>query len=291
MELNFIKYFVSVAQYLNFSEAARRNYVSQSTVSRGIKELEKELGTKLFSRTKRDVVLTTEGKALLPYAVDIVERMDSANFLIEKLRRGVDGKITLGYDETIGTAISRYIKAFAVKYPEISIDIKKIKTSDEILGLDNGDIDVVFLPADLLPDSGEIEQRHIFDDSLCVICEKGLIKERAVNPEIFHEQGIVLLSEGESPILYMEIFDLLRTYNIVPGVINRFESITSLIIAVCAGLGVSILPASLCSSLKSSGFDIHPISGIETGISYVMAWNKTISNPGTKLFIKEMQTV
>ena len=66
MDINLIKYFVSVAQNLNFSETARQNFVSQSTVSRGIKEMEKELGASLFSRTKRNVVLTPEGKALLP---------------------------------------------------------------------------------------------------------------------------------------------------------------------------------------------------------------------------------
>ena len=55
MDINIIKYFVSVAQTLNFSEAARQNFVSQSTVSRGIIEMEKEFGANLFTRTKRNV--------------------------------------------------------------------------------------------------------------------------------------------------------------------------------------------------------------------------------------------
>ena len=79
MDINLIKYFVSVAQNLNFSETARQNFVSQSTVSRGIKEMEKELGASLFSRTKRNVVLTPEGKALLPYAMEIIENSEKTN--------------------------------------------------------------------------------------------------------------------------------------------------------------------------------------------------------------------
>ena len=96
MDINIIKYFVSVAQTLNFSEAARQNFVSQSTVSRGIIEMEKEFGANLFTRTKRNVMLTAEGKALLPYAMEIMENLNSATFIIDKLQRGIDGKITIG---------------------------------------------------------------------------------------------------------------------------------------------------------------------------------------------------
>ena len=73
MDFNQLNCFISVARTLNFSEAARQNFVSQSTVSRYISELEKEFGVKLFARNHRDVMLTNEGKVLLPYAVEITE--------------------------------------------------------------------------------------------------------------------------------------------------------------------------------------------------------------------------
>lgn len=291
MDINFIKYFVSVAQTLNFSEAARKNYVSQSTVSRGIKELEKELGTSLFLRAKRDVVLTAEGKALLPYAMEIIENLSSAQFTIEKLRQGIDGKITVGYDETSGVYIAKFIKKFVLKYPEITVDIKKIDTSDEIIGLDNGDLDVVFMLRDLLPDSPYVKHLDIFNDSMSIICRHGLIKKIEIDFDTLYNEGIVLLSESENPILYMEILDLFRTYNIIPKIVNRFDTVKSLVIAVSAGIGISILPTSLCRSIQNEMFDIHDIKGIDTEISYVMAWNSKMNNPGTQLFLKEVNDI
>lgn len=172
MDINLIKYFVSVAQNLNFSETARQNFVSQSTVSRGIKEMEKELGASLFSRTKRNVVLTPEGKALLPYAMEIIENLNSATFIIDKLQKGIDGKLTVGYDETSGPYISKYLQGFVAKYPDITVDIKKIQVSEEILALDNNEYDIVFMLRDMMPDSPDIDHLDAYDDTLSVISKK-----------------------------------------------------------------------------------------------------------------------
>lgn len=85
MDINQLKCFISVARTLNFSEAARRNYVSQSTVSRYIIDLEKEFGVQLFIRSHRDVLLTNEGKTLLPYAIEIVETLNKATSIIKQM--------------------------------------------------------------------------------------------------------------------------------------------------------------------------------------------------------------
>ncbi len=289
MDINLIKYFVSVAQTLNFSEAARQNFVSQSTVSRGIKEIEKELGANLFTRTKRNVVLTPEGKALLPFAMEIIDNLNSATFTIDKLHHGIDGKITIGYDETCGPYIAQYLRGFIEKYPDITVDIKKIEMSEEILSPDNTDYDIVFMLRDMVPDSPDIQHLETYDDTMSLICRKDLLKAKGIDFEKLHNQQFVLLSESENPILYMEILDLFRTYNIIPKIANKFDCIKSVILAVSAGLGVSLLPTSLCQSMKNEEFDIHKINGIDTTLSYVMTWNKAMRNPGTKLFLQEVK--
>ena len=93
MDINQLNCFISVAQTLNFSEAARRNYVSQSTVSRHVSDLEKELGVQLFSRTRREVFITNEGKTLLPYAIEMVSTFNKARTVIKEMHDGGKGKI------------------------------------------------------------------------------------------------------------------------------------------------------------------------------------------------------
>ena len=120
MDINQLNCFITVAQTLNFSEAARRNYVSQSTVSRYVSDLEKEFGVQLFTRSHRDVIITSEGKALLPYAIEIVETLKKAKTVIKQMHDGGQGKITLGCDVTSLSFPAKCIADFAEKYPGIT---------------------------------------------------------------------------------------------------------------------------------------------------------------------------
>ena len=76
MELRQLRYFVAVADTLNFSRAAESLYVSQSALSKQISELEQELGVALFDRDRRSVALTSAGQLLLPEAKDILMRSE-----------------------------------------------------------------------------------------------------------------------------------------------------------------------------------------------------------------------
>ena len=120
MDINQLNCFITVAQTLNFSEAARRNYVSQSTVSRYVSDLEQEFGVQLFTRSHRDVIITREGKALLPYAIEIVETLKKAKTVIKQMHDGGQGKITLGCDVTSLSFPTKCIADFAEKYPGIT---------------------------------------------------------------------------------------------------------------------------------------------------------------------------
>ena len=88
MDISQLKYFISVAQTLNFSEAARRNGISQPAISHHIGELEKQLGCRLFERSRRSVVMTEQGREFLPYAAAEQERVKAA----PTLEDGEDGE-------------------------------------------------------------------------------------------------------------------------------------------------------------------------------------------------------
>ena len=120
MDIQQLNCFISVAQTLNFSEAARRNFVSQSTVSRYIGDLEKEFGVQLFTRSHRDVLLTHEGKTLLPYALEMIATLGKAKKVIDKLQNGGTGKLSVGCDVTSPLFPSRCIADFTAKYSGIS---------------------------------------------------------------------------------------------------------------------------------------------------------------------------
>lgn len=282
-----LKCFISVARTLSFSEAARRNYLSQSTVSRYIKDLEKEFGVKLFERTRREVSLTNEGKLILPYAQDIIDTLNKATSAVSQLHNGSGGRLRLAYDSTSVDYPAKCLRKFNKKYPDIAVEMVKLSGSDSESAINSTDYDFFFMLRDMLPDNDNIDSEITHKDNLKLLVPKSLKtsgkNETGVN---LKNQKFVLLSEFESPILYMEIMDIFRTFHFSPDSIVEFDDVRSVYMAVSAGMGVSVLPSGLADSYSATDVRAVDISGIETDLTYVMAWRKNNSNPAAHLFLK-----
>ena len=291
MDINQLNCFISVAQMLNFSEAARRNYVSQSTVSRYISDLEKEFGVQLFTRSHRDVVMTNEGKMLLPYALEIVAAIDKAKKTIKRMQNGGTGKLTIGCDITSMEFPSRCIADFTSKYNGISVELRRLDAVDSSLAVTGGDFDFCFLPRDMIPESSGIETLVTHIDPLVVLASANddFSRNKNLSPGALSNRNLVLLSESAAPILYMEILDMLRTFHITPTVDGVFDELMEEYTAVLSCMGISIVPQSLAGLVAGSKAISIPIPDADTGIAYVMAWSKTISNPVAGLFIETVK--
>lgn len=287
MDINQLNCFISVAQTLNFSEAARRNYVSQSTVSRYIGDLEKEFGVQLFTRSHRDVIITNEGKILLPYALDIVNTLSKAKTVIKQMRDGSTGKLTIGYDITSLSFPSKCLEDFSARYPGISVELKPLDAADRSQAVTGGEYDFCFMPRDMVPESSGIETMITHSEPLVFVCSKK--SGRGVSFSNLGEKRLLILSESSAPILFMEIMDLLRTFHISPDAQSTFDDLSSLFLAVTAGMGVTILPKSLARFSSSEQTVIRPIEDADTAIAYVMAWSKAISNPVAVRFIETVK--
>lgn len=291
MDINQLNCFITVAQTLNFSEAARRNYLSQSTVSRYISDLEKEFDVQLFTRSHRDVIITNEGKTLLPYAIEIVETLKKAKTVIKQMHDGGQGKITLGCDVTSLSFPSKCISDFSEKYPGISVEVKQIDSADKNQAITGSDFDFCFMPRDMVPENSNIESIVTHLESLVIVTARKskFNGKKSISLRELSGETILLLSETVSPIIYMEIMDLFRTFHISPKVEHTYEDIVSMYVSVSSGLGVSIIPQTLAQFTSSEYTEIFPIEETDTNIAYVMAWGKNSSNPASKLFVEAVK--
>ncbi|MCH5298718.1 MAG: LysR family transcriptional regulator [Ruminococcus sp.] len=285
-----LKCFISVARTLSFSEAARRNYVSQSTVSRYIRDLEKEFGVKLFERTRRDVALTNEGKLLLPYAQEIIDTLNKATSVVSQLNSGSGGRLRFAYDATSVDYPTKCLKCFAEKYPNIAVDMLQMSGTDRFSALGSADYDFYFLLRDMLPDSDDIESVVTHKDSLSLLVPKDYTTDgKGIDGTSLKNQKFVLLSESESPILYMEIMDIFRTFHFSPDSVTEYNDVRSIYMAVGAGMGVSILPTQLVKNYGQPSVKVVDFNGIETDLTYVLAWRKSNSNPAAHLFLSTVK--
>ena len=112
MELRQLKYFVKTAQTLNFSEAARALFVTQSTLSQQIRCLEQELGVELFQRSSHSVALTESGEHLLPIAVRTLQDAQLCFTQINDLKQLLSGVLNIGITYTFAPILTESVKEF-----------------------------------------------------------------------------------------------------------------------------------------------------------------------------------
>ena len=168
MELRYLKSFIIAARLLNFSEAARRMCVTQSTFSQTIKQLEEELGCMLFFRNSHEVSLTEAGLELLPFAEKAVQSADDCSHRMEDLRKLRCGTLNIGVTHSFNMVMHETLKDFMKRYPSIRLNVVYKPMTELLVRLSRRELDFVlsFRPQMHYP---EMESHLIFEDRLSVI--------------------------------------------------------------------------------------------------------------------------
>ncbi len=168
MELRQLKYFVKVAETRNFSEAARTLFISQSTLSQQIKQLEEEIGEPLFIRDSRRVRLTDVGEQILPSAKKTLREAESCFDRVYDVRNLKTGTLNIGATYTFSPLLKETVIEFMRLYPEIKLNIF-CKSMEELMGmLENQEIDIAlsYKPSEHYD---SIESHILFDNNLSII--------------------------------------------------------------------------------------------------------------------------
>ncbi len=171
MELRQLKYFVRTAQTLNFSEAARSLYVSQSTLSQQIKSLENELGTILFQRDSHSAFLTQSGEMLLPLAIQTIQSAEACKAQMNDLKEMLTGDLNIGVTYSFSHILTETVKNFVKVYPNVKLNIFYRNMVELMEALRHRDVDLVLA---FKPDQpySEIDSRVLFSEKLSVIMRK-----------------------------------------------------------------------------------------------------------------------
>lgn len=171
MELRQLKYFVTTADLLSFSEAARKLYISQSTLSQQIRTLEDELGSPLFERTTHKVILTEAGARMLPMARETLKSADACKSQVRDLNDMVSGTLTIGVTRFIRPVFAETARKFMKMYPGVRLRIFYAGRLELLPMLRKREIDfaLTFMP-DVTYD--DIDSELLFDDRLSVVMRK-----------------------------------------------------------------------------------------------------------------------
>ena len=171
MELRQLKYFCKTAELLSFSEAAKALFITQSTLSQQIKQLEGELDAQLFRRNNHGVALTEIGMELLPYAKATLNKADSCIEHIRDVQNLMTGTLNIGVTYTFSPTLNETLLEFMKRYPNVKLNIYN-KTMEELMTmLEKHDVDIVlsFKPTQTYD---RIESHILFDNHLDVVVNK-----------------------------------------------------------------------------------------------------------------------
>ena len=132
VELRQLRYFVAVAEELHFGRAADRLHMSQSPLSRAIRELERDLGVVLFVRTTRRVELTDAGAVLLERSRRALAEIDGAIADTRRFAHPDEGVLAVGYGPFSGVVVARIVESLARGHPELSVRLQEEVTPEAL---------------------------------------------------------------------------------------------------------------------------------------------------------------
>ncbi len=292
MDVNQLKYFIAVAQTLNFSEAARRNGVTQPSISHYIGELEKQLGAQLFIRSRRSVAITDAGREFLPYAVEMVEIAEKAAHRIKRMENGSSGRVSIAALTTSSEVLSRCLTAFAHKWPDIMVDINFNSGRSQVIVMNEARYDFHFAVREMVPAGDTFESIISYIDHLCVAFPAG--HPMAGAPLDFSklaDERFIGVSESDSPALYNTIMSVCTARNYTPNIVCQYDRPEAVLFSVGTGMGISIIPEAFSKVFYSENVSFTRIPGEDAIRIYVVAWRKNIVNPAARLFLNVVREV
>ncbi|MBF7030323.1 LysR family transcriptional regulator [Staphylococcus kloosii] len=242
MEWHHLEYFKLLAKLQNVSLSAKQLNVSQSALSRAIKQLEEEVGAPLFNRVGRSLKLNKYGQSFLVTVNTITQEMDMFKSEVTQSIDMLNGDITIGFLHSVGpTYLSDFLKTFNSQYPNIRVKLLQDHAKGLISKLESGDIDVAITM--VAPASNSVCFIPLLQEQLFITLNSThpLANEQSLNiADLVNEQFILL---KENFVLREQVDQIFYEHNINNVEIN-FESDETLTIAsfVSAGLGISILP-------------------------------------------------
>jgi DNA-binding transcriptional LysR family regulator len=264
MELRHIKYFLAVAEEMNFTRAAKKVGIGQPPLSQQIRSLEEELGAPLFRRVPRGVELTDSGKVFLPEAEAILAQAERAKKIARRGARGELGNFRLGFTSSAAFTriVQNTIRVFREDYPNVQLTLEEEDTTTLLEGLSEQTLDAAFVrPGRNDPDG--VQVHRLFEETMMIALPSGhpLVKASGLPLSALAKDRFLLFPRSAGPGFFDEIISACRRAGFEPRMGYEAPQITSVGNMIAAGLGVSIVPISIATQVCVAGVKYLKIIG------------------------------
>lgn len=289
MELRHLRYFTALAETLHFGRAAQRLRVAQPSLSHQIKQLEVELQTPLFLRTRRRVQLTEAGRRFLDEAREILARATSAALMARRVGGGEQGRLRVGVGYFMDHGlIAGMVGGYSNSYSKVRVEIATVAVPQQLEALHDGHLDVGFLRPPVR--SQQLNSMLVLTEQLLLAVPNGFAptaKPAAAMSQVVTAK-FVLPSRASIPVLHDLILGVCRDAGFVPDAAYEADSLSAMLALVSKGSCVAIVPAN-AQRLKPRRVRMHelaPSRNLET----VLAWRRDAESGPIADFVRYVST-
>lgn len=295
MELRQLQYFVAAADTLNFSRAAESLYISQPTLSQQIAELERELGVQLFERTKRSVLLTNAGAALLVQAKDLLHRSESLMETVRNVKNhtSITGNLCIGYEAgatanyKVVAVISNACAHLRETYPGIRIFYKDVPSDLTDRTLRDRDVDIVL---HMIHDTGKGPWNSY------VVHEQELVYHTYNKEPLEDTREVLLKCLRERPVFLSpkdingmdHIMTLFHQLGTMPNT-KFMDNMDTARMIVASGDGAMVIPSDSAALPRWEYIRELHFGLPEAKLTTVLEWDPNNLNPMIQLLLDQVQ--
>jgi len=290
MQLAQVEGFLEVARRANLSRAAEALYITQPALTARLRSLEAEVGSPLFRRGRRGMVLTDAGRAFLPYAERALRALQEGASAIERLP--LTDELVLGAAPAISTyVLPQLLVRFESEHPAVRLSVRTGHSEEILEMVVRGDVQVG-LARELHHPS--LETLALYEDELVLVVEPGhpLARSRRVTLERVRDARLILFDRTSS---YYDLTNaLFRPAGTLPRGVLELDHIDAAKQMVLAGLGVALLPTTAVAGELRSGtlrrIELIGTPRIERRIAALRRLDDEARSPAAVAFWAQLRT-
>jgi DNA-binding transcriptional LysR family regulator len=282
VELRHIRYFVALAEELNYRQAAERLHITQPPLSRQIQELEEEIGTKLFHRSKRRVELTNAGKVFLQKAYQILDDVEQAGIVTRMSTGGKSDELRVGITGSVQDFVP-FLRIYRQTYPNTGIFIYHLNSTDQIAALHEKRIDLAIINASVNSDQIVTKTMHPMPFVATFPKNHPLAYKKPLYLQDLKNETFITTSKSAGIQYYETVMAILRKAGITPNVTIQAHDLQTVLLLVESGMGITLEPSP---GTKIDGIVRRKLEDLSLTATPSLAWRKDNQSEALRKFIE-----
>jgi len=295
MDIEQLRSFLAVADELHFGRAAERLHVAQPPLSRTIKQLERELGTRLFDRNTRSVRLTSSGQALMDPAQEVLDALRRAETAVRSADHGEVGTVRIAFaGVSTHRLVARLARVVRSQRPGIQLELSSQNFAQPAMKrLLAGETDLALGRWDVVP--AEISAQVVMPDSLVLAVPDthALAGARRLSIGQLASEGFISLPPHEGSVLPDRLRRLAHANGFVADVVQVAPDTQTALALVSAEVGCHLTLASVAENVTDPHVVFIPLNESTPSLDVHLraAWRRADQNPALRAVLDELLTL